>query len=1608
MRCKAIFLALLALVFEAQARSVAPEEAARAARVWAKTGLDRAPGECAAAKARQTAAGTAFYSVAMDGGTLFLSGDTRRRPVIAFVSAGDVEEAIEPNSPLWALLSRDQDAQVVAEAAKAAAGATGGAAASVSAAEREWADLLADEEPSNVVAPAKAIAPATTHVSTLSDVRVKPLVQSKWGQSKAKGKACFNACTPMLSDGQRAVCGCVATAMSQVMRYHRHPATEVKSLERTCYIEPSTKSKDKATVTLTMQGGVYDWANMPLDPSAGVNDAQCQAIGKLTSDAGISVCMSYDVDGSGAFLFNVAKALKETFGYAAACYYRAAEVSKQTQVMRDAFLSNLDAGYPVLMGISGSKGGHAIVGDGYGYGNSKLYVHLNMGWNGQDNVWYNLPDIDSSPSFTVFDDLVYDIFPTAGGVATLSGRVVDDEGKGLKDTLVEIYPSGADVPVATGRTTNGVFGVRVAAGNYDIVAYSADGTMTESQQASVKGPTESTGSYSGWINKDRGWSEKYANIKTATAVGNLQKTAPIVIFKPTVRIGESQFASLSKALAAAKAFAAENPGEVIDVEVLADTELSESFVVDFACTMFASEPGKAVTRVKNARFDVVAGGNLAVSGLAFAGSSAKLFVVAADGFLTVGAGVAFGVPETTAAVETARADGFTVTGLPDEPFMVDCTSARGVEEVFGFADCNRETAQALAAKFVNLNDPNGELSGKVTGGAAPYALAWSLEDVPLEDAAAYYVMDGKPETTNCFRRLDRLFEIFESETGPARVTVVKGGKLTRKVTLKDDLEIVAEGVTVSNVAATAGFVIGEGTKLTVNGLSFDGSWADALFLVNGGELQLCGDMAIRNVNGANPDYSGAVAVKKGLVSIGSDEGAILFENCRNDHQNALGGAVYLGGEDCELMLRGRVSMTNCSARRGGGGIYMESDSKVSLSGFLTICDNTSTSNNRADDICYWRSTADVSTLRLAGLLETGSRVGVLIKGGSASSLNKPGKSFLTVDGAFTDKSRILESSAAFFFDGKPELSAEPDDAYRTLRWFADDGSVKPVDPEAAKARVVLSDGSEGWYGSLEDAFKVVTGDATIELLSDAAMESDVTVSGSVVLRSGAGGPFAVTRAAQCQFTVAEGAALTIEDLTVDGRLDDERGGNGLLVEVVSGELTLGAGAVLCDVSGGDERASGAVKVYKGKVTMLEGSEIRECVNSYVDLSSNNSRGGGITADSVSVVRLLGGTIDGCVANRGGAAFVGNGSTVEIGGDFTAIENADDPMAPNNVCVAATSELILVSELTGKVGVLPGVNADPYVFGTVASTFTGDAAIANSAHNFRHDKTDDIGIAVRNGRETLLVWSDGLDANGNFVKDGKTYKPVKGGDVIEVPVPEAFENLVYDATEQVGVNDGHGFVIVGDTAVDAGDYTATLTLKPGFKWKNDGTTTEKEIGWSIAPAPLTVTAVACGKVQGEADPPLTYSVAGLQGKDLEGDVLSGELVRTEGEDPGTYAILRGTLEVVNPNYTLTFVGADFTISTPPPPPGPDPVPCVPFAFTAILNPAEGSWQLTINPAVKYCKYTVLASDDLKTWTPVIVDEEATADGEKVFTLPATGPQKFWQAIGKDGEKPAAGN
>jgi filamentous hemagglutinin family protein len=90
---------------------------------------------------------------------------------------------------------------------------------------------------------------------------------------------------------------------------------------------------------------------------------------------------------------------------------------------------------------------------------------------------------------------------------------------------------------------------------------------------------------------------------------------------------------------------------------------------------------------------------------------------------------------------------------------------------------------------------------------------------------------------------------------------------------------------------------------------------------------------------------------------------------------------------------------------------------------------------------------------------------------------------------------------------------------------------------------------------------------------------------------------------------------------------------------------------------------------------------------------------------------------------------------------------------------------------------------------------------------------------------------------------------------------------------------------------------------------------------ITPRPITVTADAKSKTAGQPDPALTYTTGcgsatapcGL----VTGESLSGGLARNPGETPGTYQITQNTItNANNPNYAITYVGADLTITPAP--------------------------------------------------------------------------------------------
>jgi hypothetical protein len=428
-------LVLLLGPLSAWARPTSDTEARQTVRGWLT--LDKRPlGARMAANTAQVQAfkddtgNVNYFVVALQpSGFVVVGGDDLLEPIVAFAPQGTFEAI--PENPLYDLLQRDVPARLAEVRGKEEQARAQGLEYIPHGLRRQargkWQSLQQNDA---------TAAPATAGLTSISDLRVGPLVQSQWSQGSESGLYCYNYYTP-----NHSVCGCVATALAQLLRYYtlpiagigRHPFTiYLNGVAQTAY----TRGGDGA-------GGPYDWNSMVLNPDASTTDLQRQAIGDLTYDAGVAVHMQYTASSSGAYTKYVPVALKGTFGYTNAIYGNNYPTTMPSTNLINMINPNLDASYPAILGITDAAGdGHEIIVDGYGYNVSTLYHHLNLGWAGVADAWYNLPTINTGYyNFNSVPECVYNIFSQGTG-EIISGRVLDAAGSPISGATINATQSG--------------------------------------------------------------------------------------------------------------------------------------------------------------------------------------------------------------------------------------------------------------------------------------------------------------------------------------------------------------------------------------------------------------------------------------------------------------------------------------------------------------------------------------------------------------------------------------------------------------------------------------------------------------------------------------------------------------------------------------------------------------------------------------------------------------------------------------------------------------------------------------------------------------------------------------------------------------------------------------------------------------------------------------------------------------------------------------------------------------------------------------------------------------------------------------------------------------
>jgi len=453
-----IFLAVLLLCSALSARPTTAYEAEMVVSGWLKadplplgTALGRRVLDVETYAAEDDR--PAYYIVYLQpSGFVIVSANNLVEPIIGFADDGTYDPSFE--NPLGALVNSDLNGRVAAvrNTFRLQMSVESDAVDTPQGKWRHFIDIAEDSEGGfGFMSLVKA-----------GDIRVLPLVQSQWGQTKAWGADCYNYYSP-----SNYPCGCLATAIAQVMCYYEYPAGQIGMHEFTIKVDGikqlvSTRGGDGF-------GGAYNWGDILLRPQSSysnITEAQRQAIGAICYDAGIAVGMQYEADGSGALMPDARDAFIDIFQYSNAVlgYNFGRNIDSGLMEMIN---PSLDAKAPVILAIVNPfdpNGGHAVICDGYGYDSSTLYHHLNMGWDGVNDIWYSLPDINAlQGKFTLVVGCIYNIM-TSGKGEIISGRILDPGGKPIANAQVFAEPAGR-IPLMVFTDDRGVYALKRLSSN---------------------------------------------------------------------------------------------------------------------------------------------------------------------------------------------------------------------------------------------------------------------------------------------------------------------------------------------------------------------------------------------------------------------------------------------------------------------------------------------------------------------------------------------------------------------------------------------------------------------------------------------------------------------------------------------------------------------------------------------------------------------------------------------------------------------------------------------------------------------------------------------------------------------------------------------------------------------------------------------------------------------------------------------------------------------------------------------------------------------------------------------------------------------------------------
>ena len=209
---------------------------------------------------------------------------------------------------------------------------------------------------------------------------ITPLLKSQWGQDEP-----FYYSTPIIN-GQHCRTGCGATALSQVIYYHKYPqqpASGTYSYE--------TSRLGKISFDFGAASFNYDLMKDIYQKSDSEEDEAVKEVAELMFAAGVVLNMDYDLTESSASFGSVPSGLSKWFNYPEKGMRQLSRDYFTNEEWEQLIYDELKNNRPVLyLGGNGSSS-HIFVCDGYKDGK----FHMNWGWYGEKDGYFSLVNLQT-------------------------------------------------------------------------------------------------------------------------------------------------------------------------------------------------------------------------------------------------------------------------------------------------------------------------------------------------------------------------------------------------------------------------------------------------------------------------------------------------------------------------------------------------------------------------------------------------------------------------------------------------------------------------------------------------------------------------------------------------------------------------------------------------------------------------------------------------------------------------------------------------------------------------------------------------------------------------------------------------------------------------------------------------------------------------------------------------------------------------------------------------------------------------------------------------------------------------------------------------------------